>query len=182
MVVPHLKQTHDYNKSNTLEINLYTNPGPHPPQKHPERNLPPCSHHQNCLKPLLPRSTHIVGTLFKEIMKDKMLPDARTFAGMFSSVSVLMDVMFGRQVYCVGVKVGRCQDVFVRSSLLNVYCKCGEMWDARKVFDELPKRNSFTLAMSISGYAMRRVCGEAIRLFKEVARDEGMRGVFISLS
>nr|GFA06214.1 pentatricopeptide repeat-containing protein At2g33680 [Tanacetum cinerariifolium] len=84
-------------------------------------------------------------------MKDKILPDARTFA------------------------VGRCQDVFVGSSLLNVYCKCGEMWDARNVFDELPERNSFTLAMSISRYAMRRVCGEAIRLFKEVVRDEGMR-------
>ncbi|GKA21603.1 pentatricopeptide repeat-containing protein [Tanacetum coccineum] len=68
----------------------------------------------------------------------------------FGSVSVLMDVMFGRQVHCVGVKVGRCQDVFVGSSLLNVYYKCGEMWDALKVFDEMPKRNSFTWAMLIS--------------------------------
>ncbi|GJZ51983.1 pentatricopeptide repeat-containing protein [Tanacetum coccineum] len=83
-------------------------------------------------------------------MKDQMLPDARTFAGVFSSVSVLMDVMFGRQVHCVGVKVGRCQDVFIGSSLLNVYYKCGEMWDALKVFDEMPKRNSFTWAMLIS--------------------------------
>ncbi|GKA70695.1 pentatricopeptide repeat-containing protein [Tanacetum coccineum] len=54
------------------------------------------------------------------------------FAGVFSYVSVLMDVVFGRQVHCVGVKVGRFRDVFVGISLLNVYCKCKEMWDARK--------------------------------------------------
>ncbi|GJR33802.1 pentatricopeptide repeat-containing protein [Tanacetum coccineum] len=50
------------------------------------------------------------------------------FAGVFSSVSVLMDVVFGRQVHCVGVKVGRCEDVFVGISLLNVYLgmRCGE--------------------------------------------------------
>nr|GEU96145.1 hypothetical protein [Tanacetum cinerariifolium] len=82
------------------------------------------------------------------------------FARVFSSVSVLMDVVFGRQVHCVGVKVGKFRDVFVGISLLNVYCKCGEMRDARKVFDEMPERNSFTWATLISGYAMG--------LFKEV--------------
>ncbi|GKE50804.1 hypothetical protein Tco_1485960 [Tanacetum coccineum] len=34
------------------------------------------------------------------------------------------------------------------------------MWDARKVFDEMPERNSFTWATLISGYATGRVCGE----------------------
>ncbi|GKF84664.1 pentatricopeptide repeat-containing protein, partial [Tanacetum coccineum] len=36
---------------------------------------------------------------------------------------------------------------------------CGEMWDARKVFDEMLERNSFTWATLISGYATGRVCG-----------------------
>ncbi|PWA84194.1 tetratricopeptide repeat (TPR)-like superfamily protein [Artemisia annua] len=94
-----------------------------------------------------PHSANTVVHLFKEMMGwGEMLPDARTFAGVFSSVSVLGDVVFGRQVHCVGVKVGRCGDVFVGSSLVNVYCKCGVVWDARKVFDEMPVRNSFTWA------------------------------------
>nr|GEY75052.1 hypothetical protein [Tanacetum cinerariifolium] len=86
------------------------------------------------------------------------------FAGVFSSVYILMDVVFGRQVHCVGVKVRRFRDVFVGISLLNVYCKCGEMWDARKVFDEIPERNSFTWATLISGYTMGRVCGGCLEM------------------
>ncbi|GKC41235.1 pentatricopeptide repeat-containing protein [Tanacetum coccineum] len=91
------------------------------------------------------------------MIKDQMFLNARTFAGVFSSVSILMDVVFGRYMHCVRVKVRRCRDVFIGSSLLNVYCKCGEMWDARK----------------------------AMRLFKEVVRDrrdEGCVNEFVVMS
>nr|XP_043631402.1 pentatricopeptide repeat-containing protein At2g33680 [Erigeron canadensis] len=114
----------------------------------------------------------IVMQLFKQMMSQDVLPDARTFAGVFTAASNLMDSVNGKVVHCVAVKLGKCEDIFVGSSLLNVYCKCGLVEDARKVFDEMPDRNSFSWATMISGYSMQRICGEAFGLFKKLVCEE----------
>ncbi|KAK1409504.1 hypothetical protein QVD17_36030 [Tagetes erecta] len=116
----------------------------------------------------------IVMQLFKQMMGQEhlVLPDARTFAGVFTATSALMDCFGGKQVHTVAFKLGRCEDVFVGSSLLNMYCKAGLVEDARKVFDEMPERNSISWATMISGYSMRRIWWEGLELFKEVVGHE----------
>ncbi|KAI3793376.1 hypothetical protein L1987_35995 [Smallanthus sonchifolius] len=127
----------------------------------------------------------IVMQLFKKMMSQEhlVLPDARTFAGAFTAASALGDCFGGKQAHTVAFKLGRCEDIFVGSSLLNMYCKAGFVEDARKVFDEMPERNSISWATMISGYAMRRICGEAMGLFKElIAREEEHVNEFVVTS
>lgn len=62
--------------------------------------------------------------------------------------------------------MGNNDDVFLGSSLLNMYCKQGCVLDARKVFDRMPVRNSVSWSAMISGYAVLKSGEEAFALFK----------------
>ncbi|XP_051225213.1 putative pentatricopeptide repeat-containing protein At5g52630 [Lolium perenne] len=44
-------------------------------------------------------------------------------------------------------------DVFVGSALLDMYAKCGNLPDARRLFDEMPERNVVSWSALIGGYA-----------------------------
>ncbi|KAK3002260.1 hypothetical protein RJ639_020898 [Escallonia herrerae] len=112
-------------------------------------------------------NSSIVMRLFKRMRAENNAPpDAHTFAGIFAAASNLADPFGGQLAHAVAVKMDICSDVFVGSSLMNMYCKSGFVSDARKVFDRMPNKNSFAWATMISGYALQRLAGEAIALFK----------------
>lgn len=105
--------------------------------------------------------------LFKLLRKQSgVFPNAHTFAGFFTATSILGDGFAGKQGHSIVIKISGCDDVFVGSSLVNMYCKSGLAQDARKVFDEMSDRNSITWATMISGYATLRLADYALELFR----------------
>ena len=114
--------------------------------------------------------------LLKRMMGESILPNAHTFAGVFAAGSGVLDVSGGRQAQAVAFKVGCFGDVFVGSSLLNLYCKASVVLDARKVFDEMIARNLVSWATMISGYATQRLTKEALELFELVRMKEDESG------
>ncbi|KAJ0680841.1 putative tetratricopeptide-like helical domain superfamily [Helianthus annuus] len=63
------------------------------------------------------------------------------------------------------VKSGTQQDLFVMTSLVNIYGKCGATEATRKVFDHLSKRNVVTWTSLMSGYVHNSQPEEAIHVF-----------------
>ncbi|XP_015064375.1 pentatricopeptide repeat-containing protein At2g33680-like [Solanum pennellii] len=112
--------------------------------------------------------------LFKLMRQENTLPNPHTFAGVFTSLSTLGDSFTGKQAHCLAFKLGYLSDVFVGSSLLNVYCKAGHhLGDARKMFDEMPERNSVSCTTMISGYALQRMVKEAVGVFSVMLLERG---------
>ncbi|KAL5706103.1 hypothetical protein ACHQM5_024311 [Ranunculus cassubicifolius] len=125
----------------------------------------------------------IVMELFRRMRGENTLPNPHTFAGVFAAVaSSNGDVFGGRQAHSLAIRTGNCFDVFVGSSLLNMYCKSGLVCDARKVFDEMPQRNSVSWATMISGYADERYAVEAVELFRLLRREEEEENEFVFTS
>ncbi|CAN0926563.1 Putative pentatricopeptide repeat-containing protein At3g15130 [Linum grandiflorum] len=58
----------------------------------------------------------------------------------------------GLTLHAVAYKSGIHSDVIVSNHVLNMYAKCGKMFHARKVFDEMPQRNLVSWSAMISGY------------------------------
>ncbi|CAN1135192.1 Putative pentatricopeptide repeat-containing protein At3g15130 [Linum perenne] len=58
----------------------------------------------------------------------------------------------GLTLHAVVYKSGIHSDVIVSNHVLNMYAKCGKMFHARKVFDEMPQRNLVSWSAMISGY------------------------------
>lgn len=110
-------------------------------------------------------SSHVM-ELFQRMRVENAFPNAHTFAGVFTAASYASpDVFGGRQAHALAIKADSFYDVFVGSSLLNMYCKASLVLDARKVFDRMLERNSVSWATMISGYAVQRLAGDALALF-----------------
>ncbi|KAM2852077.1 hypothetical protein PS2_028106 [Malus domestica] len=116
-------------------------------------------------------SSLVVVELFRRMRTENTFPNAHTFSGVFTAASNVLDVSCGRQVHALATKAASFYDVFVGSSLLNMYCKAGLVSDARKVFDRMLERNSVSWATMISGYAIQRMAGDALALFGRMRRD-----------
>nr|AYM00503.1 pentatricopeptide repeat protein [Salvia miltiorrhiza] len=59
--------------------------------------------------------------------------------------------------------------VFISNKILEMYCKCGSMSDARKLFDEMRERDLCSWNTLISGYARMGMLLEARELFDEMS-------------
>lgn len=53
-------------------------------------------------------------------------------------------------------------DVFVKTSFLGLYTKCGYLENAHKVFDDIPEKNIFSWTTIISGYIDLGQCVEVL--------------------
>lgn len=101
-----------------------------------------------------------------------------------SSLSVLV---LGKQIHTQVLKVGVLDDGFVRNSLLDMYCKCGEMEKASAIFKHLPQepttRNSAascdeavmesaSWSSMVSGYVQNGRFEEAMQTFISMVRSQ----------
>ncbi|KAJ7533917.1 hypothetical protein O6H91_13G071000 [Diphasiastrum complanatum] len=74
----------------------------------------------------------------------------------------------GKQVHAQIMECGLESDIFVASTLVSIYGKCGSLSAARKVFEKMPERNSVSWNAMISGYARTGDGEEALRLCEEM--------------
>lgn len=103
------------------------------------------------------------------------LPNSFTFAGVFTAAAQAPEPAAGLEAHSLAIKITGPGDVFVGSSLLNMYCKLGLVCDARKVFDRMLETNSVTWAAMISGYAAQKSGEEAFSLFKLMLEEAECR-------
>ncbi|CAA7043250.1 unnamed protein product [Microthlaspi erraticum] len=78
----------------------------------------------------------------------------------------------GRQIHALATKLGLDSVIQIRTSLLSFYSASGDLADARKVFDETPKKQSIVLWTAIvSAYAGNENPLEAIELFQRMESE-----------
>ncbi|KAL3612980.1 hypothetical protein CASFOL_043176 [Castilleja foliolosa] len=70
-------------------------------------------------------------------------------------------------------------DLFTSSALINMHSKCGQLSDARKVFNEIPQRNMVSWTSMINGYINNGFAREGLLLFKKqlIENEESVDGV-----
>nr|TKR98429.1 pentatricopeptide repeat-containing protein [Populus alba] len=66
------------------------------------------------------------------------------------------------------IKTGTHEEFFVMSFLVNVYAKCGVMVNARKVFDNLPRRNVVVWTTLMTGYVQNSQPEVAVEVFGDM--------------
>ncbi|XP_024011235.1 putative pentatricopeptide repeat-containing protein At5g52630 [Eutrema salsugineum] len=103
----------------------------------------------------------------RRMMAGNLRPDDHVLPSATKSCGILNRCDIGRSVHCLSMKTGYDADVFVGSSLVDMYAKCGDIVDARNVFDEMPQRNVVTWSGMMYGYAQMGENEEALWLFKE---------------
>lgn len=104
--------------------------------------------------------------LFSDMLSHGFSPNEVTLCSVLKACGEKRDLKFGRQLHSSIVKKIVKDDVFIGSSLVDMYAKCGKIIDSRKVFDLMGKRNTVTWTSIIAGYAQNGMGQEAITLFR----------------
>lgn len=113
---------------------------------------------------------------FSCMRKLSLVPNRSTFPCAIKSCSALFDLRAGKQAHQQALVFGLESDLFVSSSLIDMYSKCGELRDARELFDEIPQRNVVSWTSMITGYVQNDDAQEALSLFKELLVEKSENG------
>ncbi|KAK1413935.1 hypothetical protein QVD17_29672 [Tagetes erecta] len=119
---------------------------------------------------------------FCEMVENGFEGDNFVIPNVLKACGGLLMVEFGKGVHGYVVKMGFEDCVFVASSLVDMYGKCGELEDARKVFDEMPKRNVVTWNSIMASYSQNGMYEEAIRVFVDMRKEDVQPSVVTMVS
>ncbi|XXG72791.1 hypothetical protein AAC387_Pa07g1806 [Persea americana] len=119
--------------------------------------------------------------LFPQMLRQGLKPNQFTFASLLKAYGAAQSNERGRQVHAFCVKYGCDLNVYVGSSLLDMYARYGDMKEANLVFDGLSCKNEVSCNALIAGYARKGEGEEAFKQFWKMQRAgsiEDARKVF----
>ncbi|PNT57792.1 hypothetical protein POPTR_001G321700v4 [Populus trichocarpa] len=96
---------------------------------------------------------------------DRLQPDHFVYATLLKACASLCSLRLGKQVHARFVLSPFVDDDVVKSSLVDMYAKCGLPSIARSVFDSILVKTSVSWTAMLSGYARSGLKDEAMELF-----------------
>ncbi|KAK9060735.1 hypothetical protein SSX86_021441 [Deinandra increscens subsp. villosa] len=109
---------------------------------------------------------------FCEMVENGFQADNFVVPNVLKACGGLLLVGFGKGVHGYVIKMGFEECVFVASSLVDMYGKCGALEDARKVFDKMPERNVVTWNSMMVSYSQNGMFEEAIQVFADMRKED----------
>ncbi|KAL9239524.1 hypothetical protein vseg_013837 [Gypsophila vaccaria] len=108
--------------------------------------------------------------LFDQMRRCQVVPNSFTFSGVLSACIALEDGATGKKVHGLVIKHGAGDDVFVGTSISDLYAKCGDMDEATKNFLRMPVQNVVSWTSMIAGYVQKNDVVSGLDLFREMRR------------
>ncbi|KAL8152936.1 hypothetical protein V2J09_010696 [Rumex salicifolius] len=93
------------------------------------------------------------------------------FSSVIQASASIGSVKFGKQLHCLSLRCGFSYELFVGSSLADMYSKCGSIYDACKVFEEMPYKDEVSWTSMIDGYAKNGDYDNSLLAFKEMLNE-----------
>ncbi|CAN5956074.1 unnamed protein product [Sphagnum jensenii] len=112
--------------------------------------------------------------LFQQMQQEGVQPNSVTFVVVLNACASMIALEEGRCVHQHIIRCGWDSDVFVGSSLVDMYAKCGSMEDAWSVFNKMPSRDVVTWTTILGGCAMHGHGKEALKHFERMC-EEGVQ-------
>ncbi len=100
-----------------------------------------------------------------------MEPDSVTFVGVLNACASEVALQDGRSAHEQIIERGLDSDIFVGSSLVDMYVKCGSMEDAQSVFNKIPSRDVVTWTAMIFGFVKCQQGQKALELFQQMQHE-----------
>lgn len=94
--------------------------------------------------------------------------DANDISSGLSLCSSQRNLRGGIQYHSVAIRTGFIANVYVGSSLVSLYGKCGELSNAYQMFEEMPVRNVVSWTAIIAGFAVEWQVDMCLELFQQM--------------
>ncbi|OMP02536.1 hypothetical protein COLO4_11009 [Corchorus olitorius] len=106
--------------------------------------------------------------LFHQMRLRSISPSVLTFVSLLGASAALSTVELSRQIHTLIIKCGVSLDLFVGSSLIDVYSKCSYVKDARFLFEEMTEKDIVVWNALFFGYTQQLENEEALKLFSQL--------------
>ncbi|KAJ8750108.1 hypothetical protein K2173_014023 [Erythroxylum novogranatense] len=103
--------------------------------------------------------------LFRRMVEEGVRPNVFCFSFVLSALASMKAMGTGMSIHGHLIKTGMGKDISYHISLIELYSKCGEIKDARVVFDLILQKNVVSWNAMISGYSLNGKIEEAQKLF-----------------
>ena len=107
--------------------------------------------------------------LFEQMRETDVVPDKYVLSSVLSACSMLEFLDGGKQIHAYVLRRGTEMDVSVSNVLIDFYAKCGLVYTARNLFDQMVVKNMIAWTTMIAGYMKNSFNLEAMKLFAEMA-------------
>ncbi|GMH26675.1 hypothetical protein Nepgr_028518 [Nepenthes gracilis] len=109
--------------------------------------------------------------VFSRMLEMGLKADNFTYATILDTCANLATVGLGKQIHAQIIKQEMQSDVFITSTLVDMYSKCGNMEDSRLMFEKSRKRDFVTWNAMLCGYAYHGFGEEALQLFGKMQME-----------
>lgn len=97
-------------------------------------------------------------------------PDTYTFVSLLKACSITANLKEGKRIHSDAVKYGCASDLFVGTSLLDMYAKCGSVDDALEVFEDLPQQDIVSWRAMLAAYAQQGLASKSFQLYERMLK------------
>ncbi|KAJ4901165.1 Pentatricopeptide repeat-containing protein [Raphanus sativus] len=116
--------------------------------------------------------------LFKRMKRAGFTAEQATLTSVLRACTGLTLLELGMQAHVHIVKYD--QDLILNNALVDMYCKCGSLEDARRVFGGMKERDVITWSTMISGLAQNGYSQEALEMFESM-KASGTKPNYITI-
>ncbi|KAF8644089.1 hypothetical protein HU200_066559 [Digitaria exilis] len=106
--------------------------------------------------------------IFRRMLQAGVRPVPVTLSSLIPVCGNLASLRLGKQLHAYVIQGGFEDNVFISSSLIDMYCKCGEISIARRIFDRMPSPDIVSWTAMIMGYALHGPARDALVLFEKM--------------
>ncbi|CAN1827887.1 Pentatricopeptide repeat-containing protein At5g39350 [Linum perenne] len=125
--------------------------------------------------------SNIALNIFDEMMRCRVELDGATVVAVLPVCRHLKELEVGRQVHMLVKEKGLDKRVEVHNALVDMYCKCGSMEEARMVFDAMAERDVVSWTSMINGYVLNGDARSAL-YFCRLMQNVGIRPNFVTVA
>ncbi|KAL4184430.1 hypothetical protein AMTRI_Chr10g970 [Amborella trichopoda] len=115
---------------------------------------------------------HEALVLFQGMRSNDVLPDPITMVSVILACSWLGSLKMGESFHGFSTKAGFLLNVYVGTSLIDLYAKCGYPKVARSVFNEMREKNIVSYSAMISGYGIHGDAENSLSLLRDLEREK----------
>ncbi|KAK3194425.1 hypothetical protein Dsin_025735 [Dipteronia sinensis] len=120
--------------------------------------------------------------LFKRMRLEGLRPDSVIVTSVLPICSRLEDKQMGMVLQGCVIKSGFESDLYVSNALIDMYCKCGDTYEAHRIFCEMVFKDVVSWSSLIAGYAQNCQYHESIELYAEMKSEGVMTNAIIAAS
>ncbi|KAG5067654.1 hypothetical protein AAZX31_01G003100 [Glycine max] len=103
-----------------------------------------------------------------ELMGQGAVADYRVYLALLNLCEHTRSLESGKRVHEFLRRSTFRRDVELSNRLIGMYCKCGSVKDARRVFDQIPERNISSWHLMIGGYAANGLGCDGLLVFQQM--------------